>query len=173
MPLLGAGLRSATYPGLLWNGARLHRAGTAYVDALVLVALAAGVGGGPEADLERGVQVGLDVAAALDDRHGSTEDIGHPTTRVVASAACAATVGGTDRDGLSEVLDLAATLMVVMPPVGGDEVQEGLWAGHCLAAGWLATQALATGLVAVPDALARTVATVTGQDATVFLERLS
>lgn len=161
--LLGTGLRAATYPGLLWNGARLHRAGAPPVDGLVVVAMAAGGEQAGADDLGRGVGAGLRVGSAVA-AVGGYDGTARPTTGVVAAAACAAVVMGTDPDDLGAVLDLAGSLMVVTAPVGADHVQRGLWAGHCLAAGWLASQVRTAGLVTMRGALAHTVGVVTGHD---------
>jgi hypothetical protein len=73
--------------------------------------------------------------------------------------------GGADTSELESVLDVAASLMVVQPPDGGSPMEAGLWAGHCLAAGWLAPQVLGAGLIGMAGALAHTVSTVTGRPA--------
>ena len=163
LPLLGTGLRAAAYPALLWNGARLHRAAVPEDDGLVLVALAAAP---PEADaagIDRAVSAGLAVAAGLPDVVGDRPGTGVPTVGVVAAAACAAVAGGTDVSDVGPVLDVAASLMVVRPPDGGTPREAGLWAGHCLAAGWLAPLLLRAGLTGMDGALAHTVATITGR----------
>lgn len=172
-------MRADTYPALLWNGARLHRARAAQVDALTLVALASATDQTPGDGLERGVLAGLRVAASLAGARG-LEGVGRPSCDVLPAAACAAVVGGADPADLTTVLDLAGTLMVVGPPAGpGSSAENGLdtqsraegvngsvaeaWAGHCLAAGWLAPQLLDAGLVAHAGALDSTHAAVTGR----------
>jgi hypothetical protein len=85
-----------------------------------------------------------------------------PTVRVLAAAACAAVTAGADPAGLAGLLDLAATLMVVTPPGGGTAVEEDLWAGAALAAGWLAPVLAGAGLTPSPDAAATTLAAVLG-----------
>jgi hypothetical protein len=165
VPLLGTGLRAAPYPALLWNGARLHREGAPEGDGLVLVGLASSAGEATGSDVERAVATGLAVAAGLPDVIGSGPLTGRPTVGVVAAAACAAVAAGAEISELGPVLDVAASLMVVQPPVGGPPRQAGLRAGHCLAAGWLAPQVLGAGLIGMAGALAHTVATVTGRPA--------
>jgi hypothetical protein len=96
---------------------------------------------------------------------GAGPATGRPTTGVVAAAACAAVAGGTDPADLDAVLDVAAALMVVRPPGNGLPLLDGLAAGHCLAAGWLAPRVLGAGLVGMPGALRPTVSTVTGRPA--------
>lgn len=155
--LFGTGRRAATFPGLLWCGARIARAGLGPVEGLVLVARVSA----PRAtgtQLERAVAAGVAVGERLDVPPGA----GGLTTGVVAAAACAAVAAGADPQRLDGLLDIAASLMVVSPPAAGGDVEHGLWAGHCLAAGWLATRAASAGLVGMPDGLGHTVATVTG-----------
>ena len=156
---------AAAYPALLWNGARLHQAGVPDDDGLVLVALTAAPREADVADVERAVAVARAVAAGMPDVLGDGPETGHPTTGVVAAAACAAVAGGTDPSRLGPVLDVAASLMLVRPPAGGTAREAGLWAGHCLAAGWLAPLVLRAGLTGMAGALAHTVATVTGRPA--------
>jgi hypothetical protein len=91
--------------------------------------------------------------------------IGRPTTAVVAAAARAAVAGGTDPAHLDPVLDVAAALMVVRTPGAGFPLVDGLAAGHCLAAGWLAPRVVGAGLVGMAGALRDTVSTVTGRPA--------
>ena len=165
LPLLGTGLRAAAYPALLWNGARLHRAGVPDDDGLVLVALAAAERDADTAEVERAVTVGLAVAAELPSMTGGGTVIGRPTTRVVAAAACAAVATGTPLSGLDPVLDIAASLMVVAPPTATAARHPEFLAGHCLAAGWLAPRVLRAGLTGMESALSHTVATVIGRPA--------
>ena len=115
--------------------------------------------------MERGLRAGLAVSAGLDEVRGSGPSVGHPTTAVVAAAACAAVTGGTGPADLGPVLDVAASLMLVRPTAGAGATAEGLRWGHCLAAGWLAPQVAGAGLVGMPGALRDTVATVTGRGA--------
>ncbi|WNV76177.1 hypothetical protein [Geodermatophilus sp. DSM 44513] len=166
MPLLGTRLAAEPWPALLWNGARLHRAGAAEADGLALVALAASPPEGSGDDVERALRTGLAVSAALTDVVGTGAVTGRPTTGVVAAAACAAVAGGTDPPDLDPVLDVAAALMVVRPPGDGSGTAvDAVAAGHCLAAGWLAPQVLRAGLVGTPGTLQDTVSTVTGRPA--------
>jgi hypothetical protein len=135
LPLLGTGRRADPYPALQWNGALLRRAAAPADDGLVLVALAAAPPGATLADVARGLAAGRAVDADLPPVDGAPAV---PTLRVLAAAACAAVTAGADPAGLAELLDLAATLLVVTPPGGGTAVEEDLWAGAALAAGWLA-----------------------------------
>ncbi|MCZ2859102.1 hypothetical protein [Blastococcus sp. VKM Ac-2987] len=163
LPLLGAGRRAPRYPALLWNGARLHRAGAPEADGLTLVALAAAPDDAPLELLERAVATGLALRTGLDPGTDGPLPTGRPTTGVVAAAGCAAVAAGiTD---LGPVLDLAAGLMVVQPPEIGTVAEAALGWGHCLAAGWLAPRALGAGLIGMPDALLPTLETVTGHPA--------
>ena len=161
LPLLGLGVRAAMYPGLLWNGARLSRAGATSAEAMTVVGLTCG--GGSAADLVRGVVAGAAVLTSAAALAGDGMVVGVPSTDVLAAAACAALACGADRDDLPAVLDLAATLMIVTAPRSSGDVERGRWHGHCLAAGWLAPQLAVAGLVSVPDAVAHTVSTVTGR----------
>jgi hypothetical protein len=168
LPLLGSGLRAAPYPALLWNGARLHRADVPEDDGLVLVALAAAGRDADAAEVDRAVAVGRAVAAGLPSVIGGGPLTARPTEGVMAAAACAAVASGTPLSRLDPVLDVAASLMVVAPPDPAGPAEAGLRAGHCLAAGWLATQVLRAGLTGMEGALAHTVTTVTGRPAGVL-----
>ena len=135
-----------------------------------MVAMAAAPDGTAAEDLDRAVAVGERMVEALDDvGEGSPAGL---TLGVVPAAACAAVASGVDPDELGDLIDLAGSLMVVTAPDAADEVQRGLWAGHCLAAGWLAAQVMSAGLVTMPGALEHTVQTVTGHDATGLKELL-
>ncbi|MGY2064283.1 hypothetical protein [Blastococcus sp. SYSU DS0619] len=160
LPLLGAGRRAPWYPALLWNGARLHRAGAPEADGLTLVALAAAPDDAPVELLERAVATGAALRTGLDPGTGGPVPTGRPTTGVVAAAGCAAVAAGST--DLGPVLDLAAGLMVVQAPESGTFAEASLEWGHCLAAGWLAPQALGAGLIGMPGALLPTLETVTG-----------
>lgn len=181
-------MRADTYPALLWNGARLHRAGAAQVDGLTLVALASASDQTSGDGLERGVLAGLRVAASLAGAEG-LEGVGRPTCDLLPAATCAAVVGGADPADLTTVLDLAGTLMVVGPPSvpgagagkeldtePGADAENGMVAearaGHCLAAGWLAARLLGAGLVAHVGALDSTLAAVTGRAPGELMARL-
>jgi hypothetical protein len=159
LPLLGTGRRADPYPALQWNGALLRRAGAPVADGLVLVALAAAPPGATLGDVARGLAAGLAVDADLPPVDGAPAV---PTVRVLAAAACAAVTAGADPAGLAELLDLAATLLVVTPPGGGTAVEEDLWAGAALAAGWLAPVLAGAGLTTSPDSAATTLAAVLG-----------
>ena len=159
LPLLGTGRRAGPYAALQWNGALLRRADAPLDDGLVLVALAAAPSGATLGDVARGLAAGRAVAADLPSAEGAPAV---PTVRVLAAAACAAVTAGADPAGLGELLDLAATLVVVTPPGGGTAVEEDLWAGHALAAGWLAPVLAGAGLTSPPGAAAATLAAVLG-----------
>jgi hypothetical protein len=143
----------------------LHRAEAPEDDGLVLVALAAAPREADAADVERALTVAHAVAGGLPSVLGDGAVTGHPTAGVLAAAACAAVATGTAPSRLGPVLDVAASLMVVRPPDGGTPREAGLWAGHCLAAGWLAPQVVRAGLTGMAGALAHTVSTVTGRPA--------
>jgi hypothetical protein len=159
LPLLGTGRRADPYPALQWNGALLRRAGAPSDDGLVLVALAAAPPGATRGDVARGLAAGRAVDAQLPSGGGAPAV---PTVRVLAAAACAAVTAGADPAGLGELLDLAATLVVVTPPGGGSAVEEDLWAGHALAAGWLAPVLAGVGLTTSPGSAAETLTAVLG-----------
>ncbi|MGY1835572.1 hypothetical protein ACI79P_10715 [Blastococcus sp. SYSU DS0510] len=163
LPLLGAGRRAAPYPGLLWNGARLHRAGAPDADGLTLVALAAAPDDAPLELIEQAVAAGLALGADLAAGAAGPVPTARATTGVVAAAACAAVAAGSA--DLGGVLDVAAGLMAVQPAETGTADEQALAHGHCLAAGWLAARASEAGLTGMPDALAPTLETVTGRPA--------
>lgn len=167
LPLLGAGVRAAAYVALLWNGDRCRRAQVGRGAALTLVGLAVGAEHGRDAaSLVRAVRPGLAVADALDQwLYAAETPLALPTTDVVAAATCAALLAGTPRDDLPKLLDMSGSLMVITPPCGeGVSADiEGAWAGHALAAGWLATRAWTSGLVGFNGGLAYTLSVVTGR----------
>jgi hypothetical protein len=91
------------------------------------------------------------------------------TSWVLPAAACAlVATTAADNDAATTMdhglRDIAAALMVVRLPAGGAPTDqppgEGLLLGHALAAGWLATQLWAAGVVGVPETFERTVAAV-------------
>ncbi len=168
LPLLGLGVRAATFPGLLWNGARLHRAHLGAVEGLTLVGLASAPPDADAADLLRGVVAGLAVNEALAGARGA----GVPSTGVVGAAACAAVCSGMRAEDLPELLDLAGTLMVVAPATDDGPVERALRTGHELAAGWLAGRLTGTGILGMPDGLRDTVSTVTGEPCPVPAQRV-
>lgn len=92
------------------------------------------------------------------------------TTWVLPAAACAFVSAGAHADAATAMddglRDVAAALMVVRAPraaVRADEPPgEGLLLGHALAAGWLATELWASGVVGAPGSFAPTVAAVVG-----------
>ena len=93
------------------------------------------------------------------------------TTWVLPAAACAlvstADAGADAATAMDDGLrDVAAALLVVRAPaatVPADEPPgEGLLLGHVLAAGWLATQLWASGVVGAPGSFDLTVAALAG-----------
>ncbi|MEQ4299974.1 hypothetical protein ABNF97_01055 [Plantactinospora sp. B6F1] len=164
LPLLGAGVRAGAHPGLLWNGDRCRRMLVGREAALTLVGLVAGSDRGRDAAaLVRAVRAGTAVADALD-RWLPAAPVARPTTDAVAAAACAGLLAGVPRDDLPEVLDISGGLMMLTPPTAGTGTAAvtGAWAGHALAAGWLAVAAWNAGLRGYDGALADTLALVTG-----------
>ena len=165
VPLLGLSVRAAAYPGLLWSGARLQRAGAADLDGLVLVGLVAGAAEASATALARGVAAGRAVSrelASLAERRGA---VATPTTGAVGAAVCAAVVLGKPVAGLADVLDFAGALMVVGPSKPGEDdgaTDRSLRSGHELAAGWLAALLPEAGLVGMSESLSQTLRTVTG-----------
>jgi hypothetical protein len=160
VPLPGTGLRAAAHPGLLWAGERCSRAGLGAPAQLALVGLVVGAEHARSAaDLSRALQAGLAVADALDERiAAAARPAALPTAGVVPAAACAAVLAGVPLSDLAAVLDVAGSLMAVMPP----DATAGAWPGHSCAAGLLAVRAWSSGLTGMPDGLGHTVATVTG-----------
>ncbi len=165
VPLLGAGLRSAPYPALLWNGDRASNAGIGPCASLTLVGLV--MGQGDEADATRlvqGVRAGL---AIQDSRSWPGQRVIAPTaaatTDVIAAAACAAVSTGMGLGDVTKVLDLAGSLMIIKPAssVGSAEMY-GQWSGHALAAGWLAVQLHRAGVSGMSDGLGHTLTIVVG-----------
>lgn len=162
VPLVGLHAGAATYPGLLWDGARLHRAGLGMLEGLLLLAAVTCDPDAPVEDLARAVGVGLAVDAAL--RSATAEDaLARPTTGTVAAAACVAVARGAEDARTANALALAGALMVVEPTTSDGAVEQSLRAGHTLAAGWLAWQLSGTGVVSMDDAVGHTLATVTGR----------
>lgn len=136
-----------------------------------MVAMAAAAEDATAEDLDRAVDTGVRLAETLDDV-GAGRRTGL-TLGVVPAAACAAVASGADPGDLGAVIDVSGSLLVVTAPEAADEVQHGMWAGHCLAAGWLAVQVVSAGLVTMPGALEHTVGVVTGHDATGLRGRLA
>lgn len=170
VPLLGLGVRAATYPALLWNGARLERAGGRDVEALTMVGVVSGPNDMAAEHLLRAVRAGFAVAQGLS--HPDVP-IAVPTAAAVAAAACAAIAADSARDDVAEILDLAGTLMVVGPPRGDALLERSLRAGHALAAGWLAVRLMKTGIVGVPDGLSQTISTVSGHPIRLAADRVT
>jgi hypothetical protein len=165
VPLLGANGRSAAYPGLLWNGDRCLRAGMGPSAVLTLVGLV--IGQDDDADAARlvqGVRAGM---AIRDSRLWAGRPVIAPTasatTDVISTAACAAVSAGMGLCDVTKVLDLAGSLMIIKPtsPVGSAEMS-GPWAGHALAAGWLAVQLHRAGVSGMGGGLEHTLTCVVG-----------
>lgn len=165
-PLLGLRATAAAFPGLLWDGARLHRAGLGLLEGIVLLALVTCPPDTSGDDLLRAVGCGLAVDAALRAaRPDSTQ--ARPTTEAVAATACIAAGSGADAGRVADALELAGALMVVQPAADDSPVEQALRAGHALAAGWLGWQLSDTGVTGMPEGIAHAVATVTGSDVSV------
>jgi hypothetical protein len=163
-PLLGTGLSASPYEALLWNGARF-----AAVDgsALLLTGLLGGDGHHTLADLTRAVQAGRAVVEAIawtlspDDR----PDPAGASTLTVGCAAVALLLSSLEPSRLPEVLDVAASLMLVTVAGAGDDgpLVEHVRAGHPLAAGWLSVKSVAAGITPLAGALNHTLSAVAGR----------
>jgi hypothetical protein len=139
-------------------------------EALTVLSTTCGVP--PDSDwLGAAVGAGLAEDAHLPTATTSSTTVAALTTWVVPAAACAlVATTGVDTDAATAMdeglRDIAAALMVVRAPVGAappDEPPgEGLLLGHALAAGWLATQLWAAGVVGVPQSFDHTLAAVVG-----------
>ncbi len=126
----------------------------------------------PDSDwLAAAVRAGVTESGRIPTATTSSTTVAALTTWVLPAAACAlVATTGVDTDAatvMDEGLrDIAAALMVVRAPVGAarpDEPPgEGLLLGHALAAGWLATQLWAAGVVGVPQSFDHTFAAVVG-----------
>lgn len=173
VPLLGLGVRAATYPALLWNGARLERAGGGEVEALTMVGVVSGPNDMAAEHLLSAVRAGFAVAEGLSHVRRPDLPIAVPSAAAVAAAACAAIAADSARDDVAEILDLAGTLMVVGPPRGDALLERSLRAGHGLAAGWLAVRLMKTGIVGVPDGLSQTISTVSGHPIRLAADRVT
>ena len=121
--------------------------------------------------LAAAVRAGVTESGRIPTATTSSTTVAALTTWVLPAAACAlVATTGVDTDAatvMDEGLrDIAAALMVVRAPVGAappDEPPgEGLLLGHALAAGWLATQLWAAGVVGVPQSFDHTFAAVVG-----------
>ena len=162
VPLLGLHGGAAAYPALLWDGARLERAGLGLLEGLVLLAAVTCAPEAPADSLARGVGAGLAVDAAL--QSVSEQDApARATTAAVAAVACLAVAAGADDARRVDALDLAGTLMAVGPPHDPGPVERSLQLGHALAAGWLAWRLSDTGITTMTDAVGHTLATVAGR----------
>lgn len=160
---------------LLAEGERLAGAsGEAPTLTEALTTLALGCGAPEGSDLLRqAVDAGLaEAERSLAPLTPPTAPAAGLTTWVLPAAACAyVSTGGAPVD-MTDVTteldaglrDVAAALMVVRAPTGSaDEPPgEGLLLGHALAAGWLATQLWASGVVGAPGSFEATVAAVVG-----------
>ena len=139
-------------------------------EALTVLSTTCGVP--PDSDwLAAAVRAGVTESGRIPTATTSSTTVAALTTWVLPAAACAlVATTGVDTDAatvMDEGLrDIAAALMVVRAPVGAappDEPPgEGLLLGHTLAAGWLATQLWAAGVVGVPQSFDHTFAAVVG-----------
>ena len=139
-------------------------------EALTVLSTTCGVP--PDSDwLAAAVRAGVTDSGRIPTATTSSTTVAALTTWVLPAAACAlVATTGVDTDAatvMDEGLrDIAAALMVVRAPVGAappDEPPgEGLLLGHALAAGWLATQLWAAGVVGVPQSFDHTFAAVVG-----------
>lgn len=139
-------------------------------EALAVLSTTCGVP--PDSDwLAAAVRAGVTESGRIPTATTSSTTVAALTTWVLPAAACAlVATTGVDTDAatvMDEGLrDIAAALMVVRAPVGAappDEPPgEGLLLGHALAAGWLATQLWAAGVVGVPQSFDHTFAAVVG-----------
>jgi hypothetical protein len=139
-------------------------------EALTVLSTTCGVP--PDSDwLAAAVRAGVTESGRIPTATTSSTTVAALTTWVLPAAACAlVATTGVDTDAatvMDEGLrDIAAALMVVRAPVGAappDEPPgEGLLLGHALAAGWLATQLWAAGVVGVPQSFDHTFAAVVG-----------
>ena len=139
-------------------------------EALTVLSTTCGVP--PDSDwLAAAVRAGVTESGRIPTATTSSTTVAALTTWVLPAAACAlVATTGVDTDAatvMDEGLrDIAAALMVVRAPVGAappDEPPgEGLLLGHALAAGWLATQLWAAGVVGVPHSFDHTFAAVVG-----------
>lgn len=162
VPLIGLHGGAAAYPALLWDGARLARAGLGLPEGLVLLAAVTCAPEAPADSLAQGVGAGLAVDAAL--RSACEQDApARATTAAVAAVACLAAAAGADDARTVEALDLAGTLMVIGLPQDPGPVERSLQLGHALAAGWLAWQLSGSGITSMTDAVGHTLATVAGR----------
>ncbi|MEP6630164.1 MAG: hypothetical protein ABJA89_06810 [Lapillicoccus sp.] len=140
-------------------------------EALTALALTCGVPPG-SAWLDAAVGAGLaEDAASATSAAPPASPVAGLTTWVLPAAACAlVSTAGADADAATAMddglRDVAAALMVVRAPVAtapADEPPgEGLLLGHALAAGWLATELWASGVVGAPGTFVPTVAAVVG-----------
>lgn len=139
-------------------------------EALTVLSTTCGVP--PDSDwLAAAVRAGVTESGRIPTATTSSTTVAALTTWVLPAAACAL-VATTDVDTdaatvMDEGLrDIAAALMVVRAPVGAappaEPPGEGLLLGHALAAGWLATQLWAAGVVGVPQSFGHTFAAVVG-----------
>ena len=139
-------------------------------EALTVLSTTCGVP--PDSDwLAAAVRAGVTESGRIPTATTASTTVAALTTWVLPAAACAlVATTGVDTDAatvMDEGLrDIAAALMVVRAPVGAapsDEPPgEGLLLGHALAAGWLATQLWAAGVVGVPQSFDHTFAAVVG-----------
>lgn len=157
-PLLGTDREAEPYVALQWNGERAARAGLGLLDLVVLTGLVTAW----EQDRSVGdlVYAVTGALAARRDMVPATRSVGAAVTAdVVTTAVCAGLLSGVPVEGLPPLTDLAGTLLQVLPQTAFTPDSKAAAAGHTAAAGWLAVQVHAAGLVAYPGAYADTVAT--------------
>lgn len=159
-PLLGVDRESEPYLALQWNGERAARAGLELVDLVVLTGLVTAW----EQDRSFGDLVSA-VSGALTARHDLVPAVlsagSVVTADVVTTAVCAGLLSGVPVTNLTQLADVAGTLLQVQPVTSATPESRAAAAGHTAAAGWLSVQVHLAGLVAYDGAFADTVATAT------------
>jgi hypothetical protein len=155
IPLLGMGLSGPRYESLLWNGARCPGA------KLLVTGLLCADPATRRADLDRALAAGTSASAVA--RAAARPSPALASIETIGCAVVAAVVAGLDHQ-LNEVVDLAASLMILSPAavVTGPERMTLVRAGHPVASGWLAVRLLLAGIVAMPDAVGATLDTLAG-----------
>lgn len=153
--MLGTGRRASRFEALLWSAARNPD------DPYVVTALLAASRTADVVRLGRALASGTAIVAqssAASPNAGARADVA-----TLGCAVVAALVGPEPSPPLPAVLDVAASLMLIHPPVpvGVPRVRLAR-AGHPAASGWLAARSVAAGLTGMPDAVATTIATVAG-----------
>lgn len=154
--LLGTSLRAPRYEALLWNGARVPGC------ALAVTGVLTAEPHRTVADLGRAVTAGAAVVAAA---AGAAAP--GPLTASLDTLGCAvvaALLGPLGGARLDDVIDMAASLMVLgapQAPIGAERLQL-LRAGHPVASGWLAGRAVAAGIAPLRGGAETTLTTVAG-----------